>query len=67
MADTLKKFCPSALCTANMSAVEPPPDLKIAAVAEVEVARTESPAGEKGVFCPIETWSPAVFSLTTTP
>ena len=50
-----------------MLAVAPPPDLNMAAVAEVEVARTLNPAGEKGVDCPMETWSPAVRRRTAVP
>src|SRR3990167_7746091 len=60
VADTERNEFPSALCTSKMFTDVPPPERKMAAVAEVEVARTLNPAGEKGVDCPMETWSPAV-------
>src|SRR3990167_7207784 len=67
VADTERKEFPSALCTSKMLADVPPPERKIAAVAEVDVAKTLSPAGEKGVDCPMETWSPAVRRRTAVP
>lgn len=67
MADTARKELPSFLCTSKMLTLDPPPDLKMAALAEVEVASTESPAGDNGVDCPMDTWSPAAKRRTTVP
>jgi len=67
VADTERNEFPSALCTSKMFTDVPPPERKMAAVAEVEVARTLNPAGEKGVDCPIDTWSPAVRRRTAVP
>src|SRR3989338_5277500 len=67
VAETERKEFPSALCTSKMLAVDPPPPRKMAAVAEVEVASTERTAGEKGVDCPIDTWSAAAKSRTVAP
>ena len=67
VAETERKELPSALCTSKMFTDVPPPERKMAAVALVEVARTLNPAGEKGVACPIDTWSPAVRRRTAVP
>src|SRR3989338_8018534 len=67
VAETERKELPSALCTSKMFRDVPPPERKMAAVALVEVARTLNPAGEKGVACPIDTWSPADNSRTVAP
>src|SRR3989338_5377312 len=67
VAETERNEFPSALCTSKMLADVPPPERKMAAVALVEVARTLNPAGEKGVDCPMETWSPAVRRRTAVP